>query len=247
MAARQLQSQKLFLKWSNFQPNLTEVFQNMLSSESLVDVTLACEGASIKAHKMVLAAGSPYFQSLFVANPCKHPIVILKDVRFTDLKLIIDFMYKGEVNVEKDQLNTLIKTAETLKVKGLSEATEKIIKANQNASQTQSTMNLLTQDLNLNLNRTKKRKKNKRRNSQSNCDDSEVEGVSFAKQKNDSDIGASNSGASFNSNSHNQYLLNEFKTENQSNHSEDIEPAKLLEQSMSTPDVISFLFSNIIY
>ena len=64
---------------------------------------------------MVLAACSPYFQSLFLSNPCKHPIVILKDVRFVELKAIIDFMYRGEVNVSQDQLSALLKTAETLK------------------------------------------------------------------------------------------------------------------------------------
>lgn len=70
---------------------------------------------SLKAHKMVLAACSPYFQSLFLTNPCKHPIVILKDVRYVDLKAIIDFMYRGEVNVSQDQLSALLKTAEMLK------------------------------------------------------------------------------------------------------------------------------------
>lgn len=110
-----MSGQQFCLKWNNYQSNMSEVFQNMLLNESLVDVTLACEGANLKAHKMVLAACSPYFQSLFVSNPCKHPIVILKDVRFVDLKAIIDFMYRGEVNVSQDQLSALLKTAETLK------------------------------------------------------------------------------------------------------------------------------------
>jgi len=104
---------------------MSEVFQNMLLNENLCDVTLACEGASVKAHKMVLAACSPFFQSLFMSNPCKHPIVILKDVRFIDLKALIDFMYRGEVNVSEEQLAQFLKTAETLKVKGLVEVTEK--------------------------------------------------------------------------------------------------------------------------
>lgn len=73
--------------------------------------------------------GSPFFQNLFISNPCKHPIVILKDVRFVDLKAIIDFMYRGEVNVSQDQLSALLKTAETLKVKGLAEVTEKQAKS----------------------------------------------------------------------------------------------------------------------
>ena len=46
--------------------------------EAFCDVTLAVEGASLKCHKMVLAACSSYFQNLFMENTCKHPIVFLK-------------------------------------------------------------------------------------------------------------------------------------------------------------------------
>ncbi|CAN8005213.1 unnamed protein product [Ixodes hexagonus] len=116
-------SQQFCLKWNNHQSNMLVVFEQLLSNEALVDVTLACEGHSLKAHKMVLSACSPFFQALFVENPCKHPIVILKDMRYMDLKAIVEFMYKGEVNVSQDQLSALLKTAETLKVKGLAEVT----------------------------------------------------------------------------------------------------------------------------
>ena len=47
-------------------------------SESLVDVTLSCEGQSLKAHKLVLSACSPYFKALFQEHVENHPIVILK-------------------------------------------------------------------------------------------------------------------------------------------------------------------------
>lgn len=114
--------QQFCLKWNSFHTNMSDVFQTMLVHESLVDVTLACEGASIKAHKMILAACSPYFQNLFLSNPCKHPIVILKDVKFGDLKSIIDFIYSGEVNIPQEQLGSLLKTAESLKIKGLADA-----------------------------------------------------------------------------------------------------------------------------
>lgn len=100
---------------------MLNVFDQLLQNEALVDVTLACDGLSMKAHKVVLSACSPYFQSLFVENPCQHPIVFLKDVRYADLKALVDFMYKGEVNVTQEQLNAVLKTAESLKVKGLAE------------------------------------------------------------------------------------------------------------------------------
>lgn len=117
-------SEHYCLRWNNHQSNLLGVFSQLLRDESLVDVTLACsEGHSIRAHKVVLSACSSYFQTLFVDHPSRHPIVILKDVRFSELRTLVEFMYKGEVNVEYCQLSALLKTAESLKVKGLAEMT----------------------------------------------------------------------------------------------------------------------------
>ncbi|XP_077486047.1 uncharacterized protein LOC144097141 [Amblyomma americanum] len=111
------------VKWKHHQSNMLAEFWQLLSNEALVDVTLACEGLSLKAHKVVLSACSPFFQALFVENPCEHPIVILPAMRYIDLKAIVEFMYRGEVNVPLDQIAALLKTAETLKVKGLAECT----------------------------------------------------------------------------------------------------------------------------
>lgn len=117
-------SEHYCLRWNNHQSNLLGVFSQLLQDESLVDVTLACsEGHSIRAHKVVLSACSSYFQSLFVDHPGRHPIVILKDVCFSELRTLVEFMYRGEVNVEYCQLSALLKTAESLKVKGLAEMT----------------------------------------------------------------------------------------------------------------------------
>lgn len=113
--------QQYCLRWNNHQPNFISVFSSLLNSESLVDVTLAAEGKHLQAHKVVLSACSSYFQSLFTINPCQHPIVILKDVKFVDLKIMVDFMYYGEVNVSQEQLPYILKTAEMLKIKGLAE------------------------------------------------------------------------------------------------------------------------------
>ncbi|CAH0553878.1 unnamed protein product [Brassicogethes aeneus] len=122
--SKEMGSEHYCLRWNNHQSNLLGVFSQLLRDESLVDVTLACsEGHSIRAHKVVLSACSSYFQTLFVDHPSRHPIVILKDVRFAELRTLIDFMYKGEVNVEYCQLSALLKTAESLKVKGLAEMT----------------------------------------------------------------------------------------------------------------------------
>lgn len=116
-------SEHYCLRWNNHQNNLLGVFSQLLQEESLVDVTLACseEGRLIRAHKVVLSACSAYFKALFLDHPTRHPIVVLKDVQFSELRDLVEFMYRGEVNVDHRQLTTLLKTAESLKVKGLAD------------------------------------------------------------------------------------------------------------------------------
>uniref|UniRef100_A0A1L8DD88 Putative longitudinals lacking protein isoform n/o/w/x/y isoform x3 n=1 Tax=Nyssomyia neivai TaxID=330878 RepID=A0A1L8DD88_9DIPT len=116
--------QQFCLRWNNHQPNFISVFSSLLHNETLVDVTLAADGSQLQAHKVVLSACSTYFESLFTTNPCRHPIVILKDVRYSDLKTLVDFMYYGEVNVSQERLPHIIKTAEMLKIKGLAEMSD---------------------------------------------------------------------------------------------------------------------------
>lgn len=57
--------QQFCLRWNNFQTNFTSQFKALRVEEDFVDVTLACEGKRIKAHKLVLSACSPYFKELF--------------------------------------------------------------------------------------------------------------------------------------------------------------------------------------
>ena len=77
------------LRWNNHQHNLLSVFEDLLHSEAFVDVTLACEGLQLKAHKMVLSACSPYFQAMLYNTPDRHPIVFLRDVRFDEMKALL--------------------------------------------------------------------------------------------------------------------------------------------------------------
>ncbi|XP_011060574.1 PREDICTED: protein tramtrack, alpha isoform-like isoform X1 [Acromyrmex echinatior] len=117
-------SQRFCLRWNNHQSNLLSVFDQLLHDEAFVDVTLAVEGQLLRAHKMVLSACSPYFQALFVGHPDKHPIVILKDVPYVDMRSLLDFMYRGEVSVDQDRLTAFLRVAESLRIKGLTEVNE---------------------------------------------------------------------------------------------------------------------------
>nr|CAD7433015.1 unnamed protein product [Timema monikensis] len=114
-------NQQFSLRWNNYLRHITNAFDSLRSDEDLVDVTLSCEGKRIRAHKMLLSACSTYFRDLFKENPCQHPVIIFRSVKFEDLSALIDFMYQGEVNVLQDQLASFLTTAELLAVQGLSD------------------------------------------------------------------------------------------------------------------------------
>uniref|UniRef100_A0AAG5D528 BTB domain-containing protein n=1 Tax=Anopheles atroparvus TaxID=41427 RepID=A0AAG5D528_ANOAO len=113
--------QQFCLRWNNHQSTLISVFDTLLENGTLVDCTLAAEGKFLKAHKVVLSACSPYFATLLSQQYDKHPIFILKDVKFQELRAMMDYMYRGEVNISQDQLAALLKAAESLQIKGLSD------------------------------------------------------------------------------------------------------------------------------
>ncbi|XP_031627309.1 broad-complex core protein isoform X4 [Contarinia nasturtii] len=114
-------TQHFCLRWNNYQSSITSAFENLRDDEDFVDVTLACDGRSLKAHRVVLSACSPYFRELLKSTPCKHPVIVLQDVAFNDLHALVEFIYHGEVNVHQRSLSSFLKTAEVLRVSGLTQ------------------------------------------------------------------------------------------------------------------------------
>ncbi|CAH0395024.1 unnamed protein product [Bemisia tabaci] len=109
------------LRWNNFQTNVVSELESFWNDENFVDVTLSCGAKQIKAHKLILSASSPYFKQIFQDNPCKHPIVMLQDVDPNILKLILEYVYTGAVNVSEKLMPSLLRTADMLHIRGLTE------------------------------------------------------------------------------------------------------------------------------
>lgn len=64
--------QHFCLRWNNYQNSITTAFENLRDDEDFIDVTLACDGKTLKAHRVVLSACSPYFRELLKVSKIHH-------------------------------------------------------------------------------------------------------------------------------------------------------------------------------
>ena len=122
-------SEKLCLQWNDFKENVNTAFGSLREDKDFSDVTLACEdGQQVEAHKVILAASSPFFQNLLKRNKHPHPLIYMRGVQSLDLVAIIDFLYFGEANVCQENLDSFLVIAEELKLKGLTGQKSSVVK-----------------------------------------------------------------------------------------------------------------------
>ena len=71
-----------------------------------------------EAHKLMLSVCSSFFRSILTrkSRNQNHPIVFLKDVEPRHMEQLLQYMYRGEINVLQDDLAPLIETARSLQV-----------------------------------------------------------------------------------------------------------------------------------
>ena len=122
-----MSSEKFCLKWNDFQRNASGFFGELRDDTDLCDVTLASQdNQQIKAHKVVLAASSPFFMAILRNNKHSHPLIYMRGIKSSALEAIVDFMYNGETNIFQEDLDTFLALAEELQLKGLvgAESTE---------------------------------------------------------------------------------------------------------------------------
>ena len=120
-------SEKLCLKWNDFQENTYLSFGSLREDQDFVDVTLACEdGQQVQGHKVILSAASPFFYNLIKNNKHSHPLIYMRGIKSTELVALMDFMYHGEASIYQENLNAFMVIAEELKLKGLTGGDETI-------------------------------------------------------------------------------------------------------------------------
>lgn len=84
---------------------LVQNFRELL----LCDVTLIADNVEIPAHKMVLAACSPYFYAMFTSfEESKQDKITLKEIDSQALTLLVEYVYTSEVQVTEENVQVRI-------------------------------------------------------------------------------------------------------------------------------------------
>ena len=113
-------SEKLCLKWNDFQENVNSTFASLRDDNDFSDLTLVCEdGHQLEVHKVILAKSSPFFNNVLRRNKHAHPLIYMRGMKHENLLAIVDFLYMGEANIPQENLESFLAIAEELKLKGL--------------------------------------------------------------------------------------------------------------------------------
>ena len=103
----------MVFKSTNYRSDSFGRLKELRKAGSLCDVTLTVDQHAFKAHCCVLVAGSQYFNSLFLGQfkEASTQNIDLSEVT-TDVKAlehVLDFLYAGEIDIDDDNLEILVK------------------------------------------------------------------------------------------------------------------------------------------
>ena len=118
-------SEKFSLKWNDFKSTVSNSFGILREEKDFFDVTLVSDDErQIPAHKLVLSACSDFFKSILRNNSHSHPLLYLSGIHSTNLSLILDYIYQGEVQIYQEHLDSFLEVAQKLKIQGLINSAE---------------------------------------------------------------------------------------------------------------------------
>ena len=109
--------------------SLREALTKMWRSDTLCDVEIKIEGRSFSAHRVILAAGSPYLSALVTTTMKERSGPIeLKEIGATTFASALEFMYLHECKLaSQDELQPLLHAASLLRLPLLEAAVETAI------------------------------------------------------------------------------------------------------------------------
>ncbi|XP_065500073.1 kelch-like protein 3 isoform X3 [Caloenas nicobarica] len=95
-----------------------KVMNELRSKRLLCDVVIVAESVEMEAHRVVLAACSPYFCAMFTGDmsESKAKKIEIKDVDGQTLRKLIDYIYTAEIEVTEENVQVLLPAASLLQL-----------------------------------------------------------------------------------------------------------------------------------
>ena len=119
------------MQWAGYTEHFRTMMRGMLVSKENSDLTFVCDDLqTIQAHKNILSASSPAFEKMFGYSQGNVMFLYMRGIKHNILKLIVEFIYVGEVYFQEDCLEEFISVARSLAITGLNE-TNKLDKERQ--------------------------------------------------------------------------------------------------------------------
>ena len=121
-------TEKYDISWNNFESRMSHSFADIRNQEQFLDVTLAAEAAdgsieALRAHKVILSACSPILRDLLIKQSALAPhslfmpvMLYLKGISAKDLGHVLEFIYKGSVNLYQYELDDFLAVAKSLQI-----------------------------------------------------------------------------------------------------------------------------------
>uniref|UniRef100_A0AAY4DJZ4 BTB domain-containing protein n=2 Tax=Denticeps clupeoides TaxID=299321 RepID=A0AAY4DJZ4_9TELE len=100
------------------------IMNELRSQNLLCDVVIVAEDVEISAHRVVLAAGSPYFHAMFTGemSESKQKRVRIKEMDGWMLGMLIDYIYTAEIQVTEENVQVLLPAAGLLQLSDVKKA-----------------------------------------------------------------------------------------------------------------------------
>ncbi|UXI14817.1 protein lin-10-like [Sarcoptes scabiei] len=112
-----------------------ESLSSLLANGLFTDLVICCPGKMFKCHRIVMATASIYIRDALSAfynnnpdngsssggcNNCNTVMILPTEIKMSDMEAILRFIYDGHVEVKVDMIESFIRSARLLNIKGLS-------------------------------------------------------------------------------------------------------------------------------
>ena len=106
-----------YLNWEHYTKSLENCFERAFTDNFYTDVTLVSEDyQSFNAHRIILSTCSETFEQILKFSSNSHPLLFLNGFTGAILKDILQFIYKGQVNIPTEDLNIFVEKAKDLQL-----------------------------------------------------------------------------------------------------------------------------------